>query len=415
MSTDLNIINAVSIARITDRGGPRVGDQQGELDLLEHGAIAIRDGRIAAVGPTEEMSAWLDQPVPQYDAAGGSIIPGLVECHSHPLFVGYRHSEFVRKIRGESSDQIKAAGGGIWASVLRCRDASDEDLVANAVRAYAQIAKGGVTTLEVKSGYGLTTAQELRMLRLLRESSPQTPLDLVYTFLGAHIIPAEAASAQAYADLVLNEMLPAIAEQGIAEFNDVVCEADVFPAQMARPLMDASAGYGLGLRVHADASLVSQGWKTAVEAGAKSADHLTYTPDAEIDEVGPTDTVAVLLPIAENVYMDERRANARRFIQNQVPVAIATDFCSSIHGTSLLTSIQFAPSWYRITPAEALVGATLNAAWSLNRHHDRGSIDVGKLADLVVLDCPHPDELGVAIGAPLIRTVFKRGNEMYSA
>ncbi len=411
----LNIINATAIARITDRGVPRAGSEQGELDILTDGAIAIRDGRIAAVGPVDQLRDELAEDVPTLDVRGGSVIPGLVECHSHPLFVGYRHQEFVRKIQGESSDQIKAAGGGIWASVMRCREASDEALIENAVQAYARIVKGGVTTLEVKSGYGLTTEQELRALRLLKESAARTPLDLVYTFLGAHIIPAEAESAQEYALLVLNEMLPAIAEQGIAGFHDVVCESDVFPYEMAAPLMAASEKYGFRTRVHADASLPSRGWATAVQAHAISADHLTYTPDDEIRSTGSTDTIAVLLPIAEQVYMDNRKANARLFIETGVPIAVATDYCSSIHATSLLATVQIAPSWYRITPGEALVGATLNAAYSLNRQSDRGSIDVGKRADLVILDCPHPDELGVAIGSPLIRQVLSAGRVIHSA
>jgi len=412
---NLNIINAAAIAQITDHGRARSGAQQGEMNIVRDGAIAIREGKIAAVGSTADMQTWLEQSVPQVDARGKTVVPGLVECHSHPLFVGYRHGEFVRKIRGETSDQIKAAGGGIWASVLRCREAPDEALVANAVRAYGQILTSGVTTLEVKSGYGLTVEQELRMLRLLRESAAGTPIDLIYSFLGAHIVPSEAESAQAYADLVRTVMLPAVAEQGIAEFQDVVCEANVFPAEMARPLMMASADYTMRTRVHADASLVSQGWRTAVETGAISADHVTYTPVEEIVAVGATATIAVLLPLAEQVYMDPQRANARQFITTSVPIAIATDYCSSIHATSLLTAVQFAASWYRITPGEALVGATLNAAYSLNRQHDRGSIDVGKLADLLVLDCPHPDELGVAIGAPLVDTVIKCGQIVHQA
>src|SRR5665648_890149 len=166
-------------------------------------------------------------------------------------------------------------------------------------------------------------------------------------------------------------------------------------------------------RVHADASSPSQGWRTAVEGGAVDAGHLTYTPEEEIREVGASDTIAVLLPIAEQIYLDEQRANARLFIEEQVPVAIATDYCSSIHATSLLLSIAAACSWYRMIPAEAIVGATLNAAYAVGRGRDRGSLDVGRRGDLVVIDCPHPDEIGLAWGAPLVRTVVSGGRVVW--
>jgi imidazolonepropionase len=406
---DLNVINALSLAQVRDRGGPRRGGAQGELDLIHDAAVAIRNGRIVAVGRTPEVLSAAGPEVPTIDARGATVLPGLVECHSHPLFAGSRHWEYVRKLQGADYSVIKKEGGGIWASVLASRAATDEELLEQAGRAYRHILAGGVTTLEVKSGYGLSLEEELRALRLLKESSASTPLDLVITFLGAHLVPAEASSAESYAEEVRTRMLPAVVEQGIAEFQDLVCEADVFEPRLAAALLAESRRLGLPARVHADASGPSEGWRTAVEGAAVDADHLTYTPDDEIRGVGSADTIAVLLPIAEQVYLDERRANAKLFIASEVPVAIATDYCSSIHATSLLLSVAVACSWYHITPAEAIVGATLNAAYVCGRGRDRGSLEVGRRGDLVVLDCPHPDELGLAWGAPLVRSIVSAG------
>lgn len=415
MTGDVNVVHVEWLARVLDRGGPRRGGEQAELDLVRDGAVAVRDGVIVAVGTTDEVLAEAGPDAPTIDARGATVLPGLVECHSHPLFAGSRHWEYVRKLQGADFSEIKKKGGGIWASVLASRAASDDVLLAQAARAYRQILAGGVTTLEVKSGYGLSLEHELRALRLLRESASATPLDLVFTFLGAHLVPAGAASAEAYAETVRTQMLPAVIEQGIAEFQDLVCEKGVFEPPVAARLLAESRRLGLPARVHADASSPSQGWRTAVEGGAVDAGHLTYTPDEEIREVGASDTIAVLLPIAEQIYLDEQRANARLFIEEQVPVAIATDYCSSIHATSLLLSIAAACSWYRMIPAEAIVGATLNAAYAAGRGRDRGSLDVGRRGDLVVIDCPHPDEIGLAWGAPLVRTVVSGGRVVWES
>jgi len=414
MPADLNVINASQLARVRDDGAPRRGAGQGELDLIPDGAIAIRDGRIVAVGSTKDVLREAGADVPTFDASGMSVLPAFVESHCHPAFGGNRHWEYVRKLRGATSAQIRAEGGGIWASVVRTRETPDAALEESALRAFDAILSGGVATLEVKSGYGLTTEQELRLLRILRSASRRTPLDLVYTFLGAHIAPQDGLSAEEYARLVASEMLPAVIEQGIAEFQDLSCEIGDFEAPAAAALLAESRRLGMRARVHADASSHSFGWRTAVGGGAIAADHLTYTPESEIRGVGPTETVAVLLPLAEQFYLDEKKALARLFIETGVPVAIATDYCSSFQATSLLLSASLACSWFRMSPAEALVGATLNAAYVLDRATDRGSLDIGKRGDITILDCAHPDEIGVRIGAPLVRAVFSQGVRIYN-
>ena len=412
--SDLNVVGEAHIATVRDRGSPRRGAEQNEMDLVAGGAVAIRDGRIVAVGHTNEvMSEWGDPSVPVLDAAGKTVLPGLVECHSHALFGGERHEEYAERLGGASLAEVAARGGGIWASVVASRETGDDDLRGRLERAYQRVLAGGVTTLEVKSGYGLTVAEELRELRLLEESRAHTPLQLVVTFLGAHVVPRDidgnGSPSEVYTDLIVNEMLPAVADQQIAQFHDVTVEDGHFTPSQARRLIDAGRSVGLEARVHADAWKPSQGWATAADANAISAEHLTYTPDDEIREVGRSDTIAVVLPIAELIYMTDRRANARAFVDNEVPLAVSTDFCSSIHATSLLATMATAAPWFRLTPAEVVVGTTLNAAYSIGLNSECGSLDVGKRGDLIVLDCPHPNELFLAPGAPLLDQVVIEG------
>ena len=413
--SDLNVVGAANIATVRDRGGPRRGAGQNEMDLVAGGAIAIRGGRIAAVGHIDEvMSEWGDPSVPVLDAANKTVLPGLVECHSHALFGGERHQEYAERLGGASLAEVAARGGGIWASVVASRETGDDEFRERLARAYERVLVGGVTTLEVKSGYGLTVAEELRELRLLEESRAHTPLQLVVTFLGAHVVPRDIDGnghpSDVYTDLIVNEMLPAVAGQQIAQFHDVTVEDGYFTPDQARRLIEAGRAVGLEPRVHADAWKPSQGWATAAGADAVSAEHLTYTPDDEIRDVGRSDTIAVVLPIAELIYMTDRRANARAFVDNEVPLAVSTDYCSSIHATSLLTTMATAAPWFRLTPAEVVVGATLNAAYSIGLSAECGSLDIGKRGDLIVLDCPHPNELFLALGAPLLDQVVIEGS-----
>lgn len=412
--TDLNVIHAAQLVRVVDAGEPRRGAAQGELDMLADGAVAIRGGRIVAVGTTDALLAdWRDDGVPVLDATGKAVLPGLIECHSHPLFAGDRHAEYQLRLRGASLAEIAGAGGGIWSSVLATRAAGDDELLAGLRTGYKRILAGGVTTLEVKSGYGLTPEHELHQLQLLNESRGMTPLSLVISFLGAHVVPA-GLDADAYTRQV-KETLPAVKAGRIAAFHDITCEKGLFTPAQAAELFAASRELDLPTRAHADAWAPSEGWRTAVAGGAVSAEHLTFTPDHEIVDVGETDTVAVLLPQAELIYMTSTRANARLFIERRVPVAIATDYCSSIHATSLTTTLGLASPWFRMTAAEAIVGATLNAAYALRLAHDRGSIQVGKRGDLTILSVDHPDELSLAIGQQVLAGVVIAGEQVAGA
>ncbi|MGH2842691.1 MAG: imidazolonepropionase-like domain-containing protein, partial [Solirubrobacteraceae bacterium] len=323
---DLNVVHASQLARIADGGAARRGAEQRELQLIADGAVAIRDGRIAAVGSSDAiLREWGDDGIPTLDATGQTVLPGLIECHSHPLFVFRRHGEYARRLAGASLEEIAAEGGGIWATVEATRAAGDEELLRGLRNAYRRILSGGVTTLEVKSGYGLTETSELHQLELLEASRAMTPMSLSISFLGAHVVPA-GLDADSYTDQVA-EMLSKVVEQGIARFHDLTCERGLFTPAQAGRLLERSRQLGIPARVHADAWNRSEGWQTSVAGAAVSAEHLTYTPDEEILSVGATDTVAVLLPQAELIYMTARRGNARLLIDQQVPLALATDYC----------------------------------------------------------------------------------------
>jgi imidazolonepropionase len=409
-AADLVIVHAAALCRVADRGGPRRGALQDELDLIADGAVAVADGRILAVGTTAEVLAACDTSDAEVvDASGRTVLPGLVEAHSHPVFAdSRRYLEYARKLAGATRDQINAEGGGIWNSVLATRAADDETLAGGIDAAFARMLADGITTVEAKSGYGLTTEQELRALRLLAAARERTPLDVVITFLGAHIVPGDS-DQETFTRLVCEEMLPAAAATGIPEFCDITCEAGSIEAPAARRVAEAAARHRLPTRIHADGFAPSTGWRMAVESGAHTAEHVTFTPDEEIRAAGRTDTIAVLLPAAEMEYLVPKRANARLLIAREVPVAIATDYCSSIAAWSLRASIGLASAWFGLTPGEAIVGATLNAAYSLNRARDAGSLDPGKQADILMLAADHPYRLVWELGQTPVAGVWKRG------
>lgn len=413
MARDLNLINASSVVVVADDGRARAGRTQGELDIVHDAAVIIRDGIIRAVGPTAELlSAWADDDVVTIDASGKTVLPGLIDCHSHPLFGGDRHDEYAERLAGASLAEVAARGGGIWSSVVATRSATDDELLERLHNTLIRMVRGGVTCAEVKSGYGLTVETELHQLELLQRARAASPIELVITFLGAHVVPRDMSDAdpgEAYTNLVAGEMTERVVAQGIADFQDVTVEDGLFTPEQATRIISRSHALGLRTRVHADAWKPSLGWRTACAAGAVSAEHLTYTADSEIDAVGSTDTIAVVLPVAELIYMTDRRANARRLIDTGVPLAVSTDYCSSIHATSLLSTMTMAAPWFRITPAEAIVGATLNAAYSLGVQSRRGSLDVGKRGDAIVVDCPHPNELFLGLADDMLSTVIVDG------
>ena len=432
----LLIHNASEVATLA--GGIRRGTAQGEVGLLmadgaddaNRPAVAAYEGRIVAVGRLAEVERELAAlgiaagALERLDARRGTVTPGLVDPHTHLLFAGTRHAEVELRQRGHSYLEVLAAGGGILQTVRQTRAATDDDLLLHGRRWLAEMLSHGVTTVEVKSGYGLDTASELRLLSLYGQLEAEGPVELVPTFLGAHAVAPEfrdrPAAARAYMDSVISEQLPAVAEQGIAKSCDVFCERGVFEADEARRLLTRAAELGLATRLHADELQPSGGAELAAEIGALSADHLGAISDAGVDALAAAadrdrPTVATLLPLT-TFYLDEPAfAPARRLIERGIPVALGTDFNP---GTSPAPNaplaLAFAVHRLHMSAAEALAAMTINAAAALGMDHSHGSIEVGKHADLVVWD---PDSLSLLpywLGANLARVVVKRGRVAYA-
>lgn len=405
LSIDFAVLNASQLVTVGEGArGARRGAEQRHLDVLADGALVASRGTIVAVGSTQEIEAAYDlRSATVLDATGRVVLPGLVDAHTHPLFAGLRYGEYSRRLDGLEMSEASAQGGGIWWTVQQTREASDATLAATLSEYLGRILRSGTTTIEAKSGYGQTTDQELRQLALIGEVAGRSRLRVVPTFLGAHVVPAEHQSAEGYVDEIIHDMLPRVADQGIARFCDTSCNAQFVP-DLARRVIAEAQRRGLPSRVHADGDADTNGWGTAARSGARSADHLTATPPEKIAAVGATDTVAVLIPAAE-LYYFWGRAAARKFITSEVPVAIATDFCSSIHVTSLFDLLSLAAPWYRMTPEEVICAVTVNAAYSLGVLDRAGTLVTGKSADMLVVDVPDYRQVIYDYGAPLAAVV----------
>jgi imidazolonepropionase len=423
-------------------GGLRRGSAQADPALLRPDepvevagptspALAAYEGRVVAIGRRAEVEWQLDElgippaQVAVVDAAGGTITPGLVDPHTHLLFGGTRHAELQLRQRGHGYLDILAAGGGILHTVRQTRAASDGDLLAAGRRWLADMLSHGATTVEVKSGYGLDTDSELRLLRLAAELNDEGPLEVVPTFLGAHAVAPEYRdrpnSAAAYLENVISEQLPAVAEQGIATACDVFCEEGVFDVGGARRLLEAARALGLAVRLHADELHPSGGAELAAELSARSADHLAAVSPAGVEALGQAadddrPVVATLLPATTLYLLSETYAPARALIERGVPVALGSDFNPGTSPTpNLLLVLSLASLKLAMTPAEALAGVTINAAAAAGVATTVGSLEVGKHADLVIWQVETHELLPYWLGANLARSVFKRGRLVYGA
>ena len=343
------------------------------------------------------------------DAEGGSVVPGFVHPHTHVVFAGDRRAELRRRLAGASYAQIAAAGGGIVSTVRATRDASEAEIAGDTRRRLDEMLRSGTTTCEAKSGYGLTTDAELKQLRVVRRLSAEQPIELSPTFMGAHEIPIECRDRRrAYVDLVIGEMIPAVAREQLAEWCDVFCEDGVFTPEDSVEILRAGCQAGLKPRIHADELGASGGSRVAAELRCRSADHLIFVDEAGADGLAASDTVATLLPIAAFYLKLGRFAPARMLIARGVPVALATDVNP---GGGFSPSMPFAMTLacfgMGLTFEEALVGATINAAASLDRQDRVGSLEAGKQMDAVILGGPAIDL--IRVGAEVIRHVVKRG------
>ncbi|QIA26651.1 imidazolonepropionase [Thermaerobacter sp. PB12/4term] len=500
---DLLIGPAAQVATPRAAERPPAGPQQGRLEVIPEGAVAVRDGRVVAVGPYADLARRFD-PAEVLDASGCTVVPGFVDPHTHLCFAGWRAEEFERRLAGASYQEILAAGGGILDTVRRTREAPEVELAAALRRRLLEVLRLGTTTVEVKSGYGLTTADELKMLRAIRRAAdPADDLDgtwplgagagesargprlrtnrpgaaahtalpaagpgaagqaatgapgttspaparapsaagpaatgapgaagkdatwapgaaspagglvlpeVVATFLGAHAVPPEyRGRPDGYVDRIVEEMLPAVAREGLAEYADVFCEQGVFDLEQTRRIVEAARRLGFRIRLHVDELTPLGGAGLAAQVGAVSADHLLHVRDEDIPRLREAGTIATLLP-GTAFFLREPYAPARKLIGAGVPVALATDYNPGSHPAGSMPLVMaIACVGMGMTPAEALVASTLGGAWAVERARRLGSLEPGKQADLVVIDAPSYQHLAYRLGTVPVVAVVKGG------
>jgi imidazolonepropionase len=387
MNETLFVVNCSQLVTLAGPRRPRVGGEMRELAIIADGAMLVRDGRVERTGTRREIEPLAGASCEVLDAGGRVVLPGFVDAHAHPVFAGNRADEFEKRAAGLSYQEIAAAGGGI-----------------------------GTTTVEAKSGYGLTLEDELKMLGVVRRLNAEGRLAYVPTFLGAHEVPDEYRERRGlYVDLVVEEMLPRVAREGLAEFCDVFCEERVFTLGESRRVLEAARGHGLALRVHADQLTRGGGALLAASLGAKTADHLEYTDAEGIAALKAAGVQPVLLPGSVYALGSARYPAAREMIEAGLGVVVATDFNPGSSPTPAMTMIlSLASTHMKMTPAEGITAATVNAAYSMNRGDRAGTLEAGKRADFVVHDCADYRELAYFFGVEHAHAVFVGGRAAFA-
>ncbi len=407
---DLLIVNAAELVTLNgDSQRPRTGKQMSELNIIRDGGLAIKDGRILAVGKSAEVRNNV-KAESVISADGKTVLPGLVDAHTHLVFAGSREDEFQMRVEGAYYLEILSAGGGILRTVRDTRKASLDKLVEVGLKTLDSMLECGTTTVEAKSGYGLETKDELKILEAVKRLNQLHTVDVVPTFLGAHAVPHEfKGNTQGYVGSVCDDMIPKVAEKGFAEFCDVFCEKGVFNLEQTRRILLAGKAVGLRPKVHADEMSTFGGAELAADVGAVSADHLLFSSDEGLRAMAEKGVVAVLLPAAAFSLMNGKFADARRMIDVGVSVALGSDFNPSCWALNMQLVIGFACHFMRLTPAEAITAATINAAHAVGRASEVGSLEVGKKADVLILDASGHKNLGYRFGANLVDKVIKNG------
>lgn len=410
-TSQLLVTNCSQLVTLAGSARPRVGTEMRDVCVIRDGAMLVENRRIVAVGTRAEIESLAGASVQIVDAGGRVVLPGFVDAHTHLVFAGNRVDEFEMRCDGMTYQQIAERGGGIRSTVRRTRVATEDELVAVGQKYARWFLQGGTTTVEAKSGYGLTLEDELKLLRAIRRVSETTPLRCVPTFLGAHEVPEEyRGRADDYVDLVVQEMLPRVAEEDLAEYCDIFCEAKVFTVAQAERVLAAAKRHGLGLRVHADQFTSSGAVELAASLGARTVDHLEQTTAESIAVMKKAGVQPVLLPGSVYAIGSQKYAPARAMIAAGLPVVIATDFNPGSSPTASMTMIlSLACTQMKMTPAEAVTAATINAAWSLNRGHEVGSLESGKVADFVLHDAEDYRELAYFFGGQRPHAVFAAG------
>lgn len=414
MKADLIIINAREIHTLASGGKAKCGAQMQDTGMLANAGIAIKGGQIIGMGDSrqiEEEYTW-DEAI---DARGKVITPGFVDSHTHPVFVHTREDEFAMRIAGKSYVEIAQAGGGIRSSISSTVAASEDELFDLAKKRIEKMIALGTTTLEAKSGYGLETQAELKQLRVIQKLGQALPIGIVPTFMGAHEYPAEYKNDhEAYLRILCEEMIPAVAKQGIAEFCDIFTEAHVYSIAESRRVLNKAKEYGMKLKMHADEIEPIGGAELAAELGCVSADHLGAASDAGIRAMLQAGVIPTLLPATLFSLRAKSYARGRYMIDSGLPVAIATDYnpgscnCDSMAFTMSLACLQMG-----FSPAEALAAATINAAFALDLGEQVGSLEPGKEADIILWDIPGINFIPYHLGSSHISRVIKNGKSVY--
>ncbi|MGX9708737.1 imidazolonepropionase [Laceyella tengchongensis] len=410
---DLLVHHIGVLVTMRGKGEPRTGRDMAEVGVVEHGAVAIRDGKIFAVGQEEEVRAQIAGIAvkQELDAQGRLVTPGLIDPHTHLVHGGSREHELSLKLKGVPYLEILAQGGGILSTVRATRTASEEALYEKAKKSLDQMLLYGATTVEAKSGYGLRLVDELKQLRVAKRLDENHPVDVVSTFMGAHAVPEEyKGRSTEYVDLVIHEMLPEVKRQGLAEFCDVFCEHGVFSVEESRRILSAAKANGFGLKIHADEIEPMGGAQLAGELGCISAEHLLAAMDEGLEAMREAGVIAVCLPATSFNLRLTSHARARAMIDMGVPVALSTDYNP---GSSPTESLQLVMTLgclnLGMTPEEVLTAMTINAAHAIGRADTIGSLEVGKQADLVIYDAHNLAYLPYHFGVNHVDTVVKNG------
>jgi imidazolonepropionase len=414
---DLLLLGAGQLLTCRESGeGQKRGDALSDVGVVTNGAVAVSKDRIFAAGTRDQVEKKIGSAAVALviDAEGRVVLPGWVDPHTHAVFTDYRSDEFEARICGDSYLDIERRGGGIKRTVEGIRRAGEEKLFELSRRRLARMLENGVTTVEIKSGYGLDLINEMKMLRVISRLGEETHLDVVSTFMGAHQKPPEHAKGDSYVHLLIDEMIPAVADAGLADFIDVFCEEGVFSIEEARKILEAGGKAGFGLKIHADEITSLGGAELAVEMGAVSAEHLIKVSRDGVRKLGQSNTVAVLLPCTSLGLASSTFAPARELISAGAIVALATDYNpGSAPSGSMPLAVALACSQMRLKPAEAINAATINAAHAVGRGHEVGSIEEGKKADVVVYDAEDYREIPARAGMNLVAMVVKAGMRVW--
>jgi imidazolonepropionase len=416
LASSLGVINCSQVVTLAGPARPRVGAEMRDLSIVTGGAMLIVADRIETVGSREEIEPLIGADCEVIDAGGRILMPGFVDAHTHPVFAATRAGEFEERSRGATYQEIAERGGGIQSTVRATREATLDELVSAGKRYADWFLRTGTTTVEAKSGYGLTLEDELKILRAIKQLNRETPLRYVATFLGAHDIPPEYKSRRdQYVSLIIEEMLPRVAQEKLAEYCDVFCEEKVFTTDESWKVLSAARCHGLGLRIHADQLALSGGAKLAAELNTVTADHLEHTDPAGIASLKSAAVQPVLLPGSVYALGSNRYPAARAMIDAGLALVLATDFNPGSSPTPAMPMIlSLASTHMKMTPAESITASTVNAAYTLNRGAEIGSLEPRKIADFVIHDCGDYREIAYFFGIEHPWKVYSGGKLAFS-